>query len=155
MGKPRSFLLVAKKNTTNEPQSPCHPRGYVRRLCGKGRASCFNVSHLIFRGLSAIPLNVGRSPYSIMVKSSIRSKCFLFKVASGRLFVMAVAAMKRSAMSISFLFRLRSLFKPTATLATSLSKVKTFVFSRKSSQKSTCPDVVPVYISYSVIADMQ
>ena len=85
----------------------------------------------------------------------MRSKCFLFKVAKGKLFAMAVAPMNRSAISISFLLRLSSLFMLTATLATALSKVKTLVFFRKSSQNSICPGVVPLYIMYSVIADMQ
>jgi hypothetical protein len=50
------------------------------------------------------PYLVGYSPYSIMVNPSILSKCFLFKVAKGKLFEIAVAAINRSARSISFLF---------------------------------------------------
>jgi hypothetical protein len=90
-----------------------------------------------------------------MFNPSILSKCFLFKVAKDKLFEIAVAAINRSARSISFLFLFKPLFRSTATLATVWSNARMFVFSRKSFQKSTCAEVVPVYISNSVIAEIQ
>lgn len=71
---------------------------------------------------------VVRSPYSTIIKLSIRSKCFLFSVANGKLFATAVAAINKSAVSISLRFTFSSLFRLTATLATALSKGKTSFF---------------------------
>jgi hypothetical protein len=67
----------------------------------------------------------------------------------------AVAAINKSGMAIClrlfFNFRLMS----TAAFATSLSKGNTWVFYKKLSQKSICPKAAPVYISYSVMAEIQ
>ena len=64
-------------------------------LCGKGKIECEEVQYAGKRN------NIS---YYIKINPSILSKCFLFKVAKGRSFDTAVAAIKRSAKSICFLF---------------------------------------------------
>jgi hypothetical protein len=60
--------------------------------------------------------------YSIIVSSSIRSKCFLLSVEKGRLYVIAVAAINKSAISICFLFLFKLLLMLTAVSTTASSK---------------------------------
>jgi len=68
----------------------------------------------------------------------------MFKVAIGIELDKAVAPMKRSAISISFLFRFKSLFMPTAISAAFLSNGNTSVFSRKFFQNTSWAKVVPI-----------
>jgi len=86
----------------------------------------------------------GRSPYSIKVKASILSKCFLLSVANFKPFAMAVAAMNKSAISICFRLRFSSALMSTAILEAALSKEKTSTFRRRLSQNAICPNSAPL-----------
>ncbi len=70
-----------------------------------------------------------------MIESvSILSKCFVLSVANGRLLLIAVAAINKSAISICFRLALRTLFISTAAFTASLSNGKTVMIFRNSSQ---------------------
>ena len=82
------------------------------------------VQHLFVSQFFAKPFVV-RSPYSIILRLSMRSKCFLFKVANERLLATAVAAINKSAISICFLLLFNAALISTAILDADLSNDKT------------------------------
>ncbi len=83
------------------------------------------------------------SLYSMIFKPSIRSKCLRFNVAKGKLFEMAVAAIKRSAMPICLRFLLSTVFISTAACATASSKGITLVLASTLFQKESWAVVAP------------
>lgn len=84
----------------------------------------------------------------------MRSKCFVFNVAMGRFWFIAVAAIKRSARSICFLFRLSAVFKNMAASTHFSSKGIIEIIDNILFQNSIWFGVAPEYSSYFVMVEM-